>query len=108
MKLAELRECFRVAAANTAQQVFCLMFELVQVGTNGKLARWVLEDCFDQTYEPPHSVPVVRYSGERRFALEPGVDRVVRWTQSCPRTGCVLYAGQRIALSAEFKRALQN
>jgi hypothetical protein len=36
VKCVELSECVGVAVANAAQEVFRLMFELVQVRTNGE------------------------------------------------------------------------
>ena len=38
VKLIKLLERLRVAAANVSQEIFCLMFELIQIGTNWKLA----------------------------------------------------------------------
>jgi len=41
-------------------------------------------------------VPGVRYDGRKGGSFEPEVQSLLRWTQSSPRTGGVLYAAGSI------------
>jgi len=42
-------------------------------------------------------MPGVRYAGEKEVRENLGFKISLRWTQSCPRTGGVLYAGASIS-----------
>ena len=91
MMLDELDDRVGTAPLDVAEQVLCLVFELIEVGTDGKVT------CSHD--EPPRVLPGVRWFGQRRFVRTGRHFVSVRWTRSYPRTGGVLHAAASIPRS---------
>src|SRR5687768_12418847 len=85
MVFAQLGDRIGIASVNRAEELLRLTMKLVEMGADGQAA--------NGHGEPPSRSPLSAGVGQRRFGNHVRTPReLIRWTQSCPRTGGALRA----------------